>query len=674
MGLKRRQFYTFGLFRIDPAERVLLSGNSRIPLTPKACDTLLVLVENAGHIVEKDEILKRVWPDTFVEEGTLAQNVSTLRKALGEGPTGATYIETIPKRGYCFVAAVSQTTEEDPPRETQVPGGPSPATAALPISQISVPTQPATIHAEPSASRMRSLSVWLVVIVLLCAISAAYLLRQRYLRAHQAPTTRATLAVLPFDNLSGDPQQQYFADGFTEEMISQLGDLDPTRLAVIARVSAMQYQHAGKSARDIGRELGADYLLRGSITRDGENVRITAQLIHSSDQTTLWAKDYDRGVRDILSLQSDVAGAIAAEIKLKLTPQESARLAGAPPIDPDAYELYLKGRYFWNKRSEVAYGKAIEYFNEAITRDPQYARAYSGLADAYALLGSWPNAAVPRRIAMPRAKQAALTALKLDDSLAEAHASLAFVEMQYEWNWQASEQEFRRAIELNPNYATAHQWFAYWLMAQGRSDESIAENNRARKADPLSIIIRTDAADLLCSAGRFDEAIEKAREAMELDPNFRLTYYFLGLAYTGKQMYPEAIAEYQKGIALDENDEWARSGLGRTFAIAGDRAAATKILKQLLQDSRQRGDLSLEIAYIYSELHDRDQAFVWLEKAFQDREGGLLFLNTPLYFQPIRSDPRFADMVRPIGLPQEMTVATQGAIRSRTPSAESVGN
>jgi tetratricopeptide (TPR) repeat protein len=216
-------------------------------------------------------------------------------------------------------------------------------------------------------------------------------------------------------------------------------------------------------------------------------------------------------------------------------------------VDPDAYELYLKGRYFWNKRNEDAYVKAIDYFNQAIARDPEYARAYSGLADAYALLGSWPNAEIPRREAMPRAKAAALTALKLDETLAEAHASLAFVEMHYEWNWSASEQEFRRAIELNPNYATAHQWFAYWMMAQGRIEESLDENSRARKADPLSIIIRSDTVDLLECAGRFDEAIEKAREAMDLDPDFRLTHFFLGTAYIGKQMYGEAIAEFKKG-------------------------------------------------------------------------------------------------------------------------------
>jgi TolB-like protein/DNA-binding winged helix-turn-helix (wHTH) protein/Tfp pilus assembly protein PilF len=542
--MKTRRLYAFGPFRIDPDERVLLSGKERIPLTPKAFDTLLVLVENAGHIVEKSEILKVVWPDTFVEEGTLAQNVSTLRKVLGEGPDGPIYIETIPKRGYSFVAGVTQATEDDSSVEPVAPGIPRTISTPTP----SEPTDFTPTVAGPTG-RGHSVTSWLLAVLLVCAIAAGVLARYRYVRARNLPAARTTLAVLPFENLSGDPDQQYFADGFTEEMISQLGNLDPNRMAVIARVPAMQYKGDGKNARDIGRELGAEYILRGSVTREGERVRITAQLIHANDQTTMWAKDYDRGVRDILSLQSDVAGAIAGEIELKLTPAESARLAeaGAHPVDPDAYELYLKGRYFWNKRNEDAYVKAIDYFNQAIARDPEYARAYSGLADAYALLGSWPNAEIPRREAMPRAKAAALTALKLDETLAEAHASLAFVEMHYEWNWSASEQEFRRAIELNPNYATAHQWFAYWMMAQGRIEESLDENSRARKADPLSIIIRSDTVDLLECAGRFDEAIEKAREAMDLDPDFRLTHFFLGTAYIGKQMYGEAIAEFKKG-------------------------------------------------------------------------------------------------------------------------------
>lgn len=414
----------------------------------------------------------------------------------------------------------------------------------------------------------------------------------------------------------------------------------------------MQYKDSHKDVRQISQELGVDYVLEGSVRRDGDHVRVTAQLIQARDQTHLWANEYDRNLSGILALQSDVAGVVAREIQIRLTPEESARLAVAHPVDPDAYELYLKGRYFWNKRTVVAYEKAIDYFNQAIARDPQYARAYSGLADAYALLGSRANAKIPRRKAMPLAKEAALTALKLDDSLAEAHASLAFVEMHYEWNWTASEQEFYRAIELNPNYATAHQWFAYWQMAQGHPNESIAQIELARKADPLSIIIRTDTVDLLSAAGRFDEAIEKAREANDLDPDFQLTHYFLGEVFLAKQMYPEALAEFQKGLEVDSTDEWQLVGLGCVYALTHDRANAERIVRRLLKDSREPSDMAMEIASIYSAMGKKEQAFSWLYKASENREGGLMFLNSPLYFGELRSDPRFAELVRKVGLPR----------------------
>jgi len=620
--------YEFGAFRFSPSERILLRDDQRVLLAPKGLETLLVLLENRGHIVGKDELLKRVWPGTFVEEHTVAQTVFTLRKTLENTPEGQPFIETIPRLGYRFVAPVTE------------------------VNQVVSETATGT-PASNSARQSRRLQISLVAggLVLGFVIAVSFLV-PRLSRRNDPPARKIMLAVLAFENLSGDPQQEYLSSGLTEELITQLGSLEPGRLGVIARTSAMQYNDSHKDVRQISRELGVDYVLEGSVRREGERVRITAQLIQVKDQTHLWAKEYDRGLKDILGLESEVAGEVAREIRLRLTPAETARLAATHPVDPEAYEMYLKGRYFWNKRNEAAYVKAIDYFNQAIARDPRYARAYSGLADAYALLGSWPNAELPRRVAMPRAKEAALTALKLDDSLAEAHASLAFVEMHYEWNWKESEREFRRAIELNPNYATGHQWFAYWLMVQGRRDESIAEIELARKADPLSIIIRTDAVDLLCAAGRFDEAIQKAHEAMDLDPDFRLAHYFLGLAYSGKQMYPEALAEYQKGVATDSKDEWALSGLGWVYALMHDRTNAEKIIRRLRQDARERPDLALEIAIIYSALEEKDEAFTWLERAYQNRDGGLMFLNSYWYFEQIRSDPRYAQFARKIGLPE----------------------
>jgi TolB-like protein/DNA-binding winged helix-turn-helix (wHTH) protein/Tfp pilus assembly protein PilF len=608
-----------------------------VALTAKAFEILTMLVQNSGSSLAKAEMLRQVWPDSFVDESNLAQHIFQLRKILEEAAGGRAYIETIPRYGYRFTQEVQQSP---------APSGEIPATA---------PAAPATAsvgRTDQTAAKPR----WIIAVALAAAVTVGtvgvYVANERVSNPSRVKAGKVMLAVLPFENLSRDAQQEYLSNGLTEEMITQLGNLEPERLGVIARTSAMQYKDSHKDVRQISRELGVDYILEGSVRREGDQVRITAQLIQVRDQTHLWAKEYDRNLRDILALESDVAGSVAREIQLRLTPEQTASLAAAHAVDPQAYELYLKGRYFWNKRNEAAYIKAIDFFNQAIARDPQYARAYSGLADAYALLGSWPNAELSRRVAMPRAKEAALTALKLDDSLAESHASLAFVEMQYEWNWAASEQEFRRAIALNPNYATAHQWFAYWLMVQGHADDSIAEIALARKADPLSIIIRADTVELLCAAGRFDEAIAQAHEALELDPNFGISRYFLGVAYIGKKMYPEALAEYQKGVAIDGNDEWSRVGLGRVYAVRHDRANAEKIVRQLLQDSRGRGELALELAFLYAALDEKDQAFAWLDKAYQNREGGLMFLNTPLYFDAVRFDPRFTKLLRKIGVPR----------------------
>jgi len=628
--------WLFGPFSLDPEQRVLLRDGKPIALTSKAFEILNLLVENHGRAVSKEEMMRQVWPDSFVDESNLAQHIFHLRKVLGDTHEGKAYIETLPRHGYRFVAAVQQ----------------APAKRAENAVANADGSQAAVVAGETRSSTKLRWVIGVAAGFLLAVFALVFVERGRIRDPGPAGSGKVMLAVLAFENLSGDPQQEYLSSGLTEELITQLGSLEPNRLGVIARTSAMQYKGSHKDVRQISRELGVDYVLEGSVRREGERVRITAQLIQVKDQTHLWAKEYDRNLKDILGLESEVAGEVAREIRLRLTPVESERLAKARAVDPDAYELYLKGRYFWNKRNEAAYVKAIDFFNQAIARDPEYARAYSGLADAYALLGSWPNAEMPRRVAMPRAKEAALTALKLDDSLAEAHASLAFVEMHYEWNWKESEKEFRRAIELNPNYATAHQWFAYWLMAQGRPDESIAENELARKADPLSIIIRTDAADLLCAAGRFDEAIQKAKEAMDLDPDFRLGHYFLGLAYSGKQMYPEALAEYQKGVATDSKDEWALSGLGWVYALMHNRMKAEEIIRRLRQDARERPDLALEIAIIYSALGEKNEAFAWLEKAYQNRDGGLMLVNSYWYFGQVRSDPRFAELVKKIGLPE----------------------
>jgi TolB-like protein/Tfp pilus assembly protein PilF len=494
---------------------------------------------------------------------------------------------------------------------------------------------------------------WMVALAIAAVLLATlFLARERIWPSTDPAPKKIMLAVLPFENLSGDPQQEYFSGGLTEEMITQLGNLEPNRLGVIARTSAMQYKGVKKDTRQIGRELGVDYILEGSVRRDDDRVRITAQLIQVKDQTHLWARDYDRNLRDILALQSDVAGAIAREIKLKLSSDEHARLASAPALNPEAYELYLKGRYFSNKRTEDGFVKAIGYFEQATVLDPKYAQPYAGLADAYALFGSLPNLKISRGEAMPKAKAAALKALELNESLAEAHTSLAFVEMQYEWDWPGSEKDFKRALELNPNYATAHQWYAVWLISQGKQDAALEEERGAQEADPLSTIIKTDTAQLLLYAGRYDEAVQQAQRALEIDPGFELGHVYLAETYTAKHNYQAAISELQKALAINKGDVWATLVIARTYAIAGQRRKSEAILRDMLQNVKNRDDLALSLAMVYAAQGENDQAFAWLEKGYQRREGGLIFLNVTTDFQSLHLDPRFDDLVRRVGLPR----------------------
>jgi len=619
------QRYSFGPFVLDPAERVLLRDGQPVPLPPKALETLLALVEKRRHVIEKAELLQRVWPDTFVEEATLAQNIFTLRKALGNSPDGHEYIETVPKRGYRFVAPVR----------------------ALEPGEAS-----ANAESRTNRSSSRRMLLWtLPVAVLILASVALYLrLRPRGLNPRSL-ASRVTLAVLPFQNLTPDPQQEYFSDGLTEEMITQLGGLNPDRLGVIARTSAMHYKGTTETAGQIGRELGVDYLVEGSLRREGPRVRISAQLIRVSDQLHVWAQDYDRDLRDYLALESEVTRDIAAQIQLKLTAQPA--VPASRPLNPNAYDAYVRGRFFWNKRSEQAYRKAIEYFDQAIAADPNYAPAYSGLADAYALLGSNPTAAVTRKEAMENARAAALKALTLDDALAEAHTSLAFVYWHYDWSWPAAEKEFRRALDLNPSYATAHHWYAFYLVSEGRTDQGLEEIRRAQQTDPLSLIINTDAAQLLYFARRYDDAIAQASRVVEMDQQFALAHVFLGWSYLGKHSYDAAAEEANKAAQVPGAGRDIEANLAETYAITGQTEKARDLLRLLETESERlhTGQLLLGIAQIHALLGESDEAFSWLEKALQNRDGGLTLIKVLPFFDSLHSDPRFADLLRRIGLP-----------------------
>lgn len=460
------------------------------------------------------------------------------------------------------------------------------------------------------------------------------------------------LAVLPFENLTGDAGQEYFSDGLTEEMIAQLGQLNPKRLGVIARTSVMQYQRSRQPLEQISRDLGVQYVLEGSVRRDSQKVRITAELIQMSDQKTIWSRQYDRELTSILALQGEIAQEIAHEIQLILG-DEGKRFAadpkpGASPVSYDAYDLYLKGRYFWNKRSAQGFQQAIVCFQQAVTKDPNYARAYAGLADSYALTSSY-NLGRQEDL-MPKARAAALRALQIDDTLAEAHTSLALIAENYDWDWETAGKEFRRAIELNPGYPTAHQWYAEYLAWQGRFDQAFAEMEQARQLDPLSLSITTDHAATLYYSRQYDRAIEELRSVIDMDPAFPRARAILVLSYVQKRRFSEALAHVENLPRIDPSPGvWALEAYA--YGRSGQPAQARRALAKFEQLNRH-GQLNPTtfLALAYAGIGDKEKFFACLHQAFVERSNSLTALKVDPMYDPFRGDPRFQALLRQVGL------------------------
>ncbi|MGO9087365.1 MAG: winged helix-turn-helix domain-containing protein [Terriglobales bacterium] len=640
MSVGDRHLYEFGPYRVDPDERLLLRENQPIPLQPKAFETLLVLIRNSQKVVLKDDLMKSVWPDSFVEESNLSQNIFVLRKALGEA--GGRYIVTVPGRGYRFVGEVNEVTPQAEAEDEII-------FATHSRSQVVVDedSRHALWPALTAGKRRFRLAAWLGGLAVLVIIGFV-VWRQTRLQRTSMPA-RVMLAVLPFQNLTGDPEQEYFADGLTEEMITKLGGLHPEQLGVIARTSVMGYKHGDKRLDQIGRELSVQYVLEGSFRGTADRFRITAQLIRVKDQSHLWAEDYDRSLQDVITVQDDVATSVAREIQIRLTPQQLTELSHASAVNPQAYEDYLKGRYFWNKRTEDGFRKAIEHFEAAIARDPNYAQAYAGLADANMLMGGYGFA--PQKDFMPKAKAAARKALAIDDRLAEAYASLGLIDVLYEWNWAEAEKNFTHAIELDPNYSVAHHYYGDgYLALVGRNDEGIAELRKAHELDPLSLVIDVDLARRLCGTGRRDEALAEFRNVLDADPNYVAGRYYLSECYEREKLYAQAIAEAQTTHSPGVN-LYATAWLGYLYAVTSRRKEALGILEELQRQSRQTNVDPGNVAHIYIALGEKDLAFAWLEKAYNERSPSLVDLKSGPFYDPIRSDPRFADLVRRVGIP-----------------------
>ena len=629
----------FGTYEVSLHSGEVRKAGLRIKVQQQPMKLLEILLEHPGEVVTREELRSRVWANETFGDFDQAVNIAIakLRSALGDSAENPRFIETIPKRGYRFIADVSVIDADSRLKEPQSSPGDLSATEAVHKGQG------AGLSVTPKRRLWPTRPVIVALALLLgLSILSVWLFRSR----GRATRGIRSLAVLPLDNLSADASQNYFADGMTDELITDLAQISALR--VISRTSVMVYKGARKPLPQIARELNVDAVVEGTVLRSGDQVRITAQLIDASTDKHLWSQSYEGDLRDTLALQNRVAGAIADQIRINLTPREQAALKSVKVVNPEAYESYLKGRYFWNKRTADGLKVALAYFNQAIEEDPKYARAYSGLADTYVLLGDWEYGVLTPNEAFPKAKAAAIKALELDNTLSDAHTSLASLGM-FDWDWRSAGEEFRRAIELNPGYATAHQWYAWHLNLLGRKSEAIAEMRKAESLDPLSLIISADMADVLFVVGLYDESIRQSRKTLEMDPNFAIAHFELGQAYTQKRMYSEAIAELQRAIALSGSSTTFTSNLAYAYAVSGRRNEALKILNDSTGRSNGFSDAS-GIALIYTGLGDNDQAMAWLDKAYSERFNPSILLRPG--FDPLRSDSRFQNLVHRVGLPQ----------------------
>jgi TolB-like protein/DNA-binding winged helix-turn-helix (wHTH) protein/Flp pilus assembly protein TadD len=630
----------FGIFEVDLRAGELRKRGRRVRLQQQPFQVLAMLLEHHGQVVGREDLQKKLWPaDTFVDfDHGLNKAINKIREALGDSAESPRFVETVARRGYRVLADV-RTADAVPVRSPEPTPQPHPAADAHDRQNPGGRLATLTRLLPPRA--------WKISTFVLLALLASFAASKLRSGNHPSPVIRS-LAVLPLESLSNDASQDYFADGMTDELISDLGQIRALR--VISRTSVMAYKHTRKSLPQIARELNVDAVVEGSVLRSGDQVRITAQLIEAATDRHVWSQSYQGALRDTLALQNNVARAIADEIRISLNPQEQAALRHATVVNPVAYESYLKGRYFWNKRTANGLKSALAYFNQTIEEDPTYVQAYSGLADTYALLGDWQYAVMTPKEALPKAKAAAIKALELNNALGEAHNSLAFCLDGFDWDFDSAGNEFRRAIELNPGYATAHHWYAWHLALLRRYDEAIVEMRTALNLDPLSLIINADLAELLALAHRSDDSIQQSRKTIEMDPNFGLAHNHLGQAYLQKHMNDEAVAELQEAVKLSGGSPTCIANLARAYAASGKSSEAVALLSDLKKRSHPGQSLASEIAVIYGALGDTDQAMRWLEQGYEERFNPGVLIRPG--FDPLRSDPCFEDVMHRVGLPR----------------------
>lgn len=624
--------YRFGPYEVRLRSRQVYKDGIRLKLRPQPFQVLQLFVQRAGDVVTRAELRELLWSkETFVDfEHGLNTAIKELRSALNDSAAEPRYIETLPRLGYRLIAPVAASDLETVPASPLPPGAGG--------------DQPVAV--EPAPRKLpRGLPKWIAAVAAACLALGALAANRWWSlsRGNRAGDQRLMLAVLPFENLTGDPAQEYFSDGMTEEMITELGRFDPKHLGVIGRASVMRFKGDRDRQGRIGRELGVQYLLEGSVRRDSDKVRVAAQLIETKSQTNVWSREYDRNLSDLLTLQRDIAREIAGEIRITLgDPQPNRGPAAVSPSSDRAHDLYLRGLYFWNKRTPAGFDRAIEFFGDAVKEDPSYARAYAGLADVYALASGY--AGVSPSDARPKAREAARRAIELDDTLAVAHTARAVVAQDFDWDWQTAEAEYRRSVQLDPNYATAHHWYAEFLALMGRFDEARVEMERARELEPLSLIVAADDGVILYYERRYDLAIERLRAVLDMEPRFPRAAKILD-AYVAKGMYAEVMTVVSEWQRHEPASAWLWGQTAYFDGRAGRQADARRALQKLEQFSRDHAVDPFVFATAYIGMNDKEQALAWLERAYEQHSTELVNAKVDPIYDPLRGDPRFRDLL-----------------------------
>jgi TolB-like protein/DNA-binding winged helix-turn-helix (wHTH) protein/Tfp pilus assembly protein PilF len=624
----------FGAFQFDCLSGDLRRNGTSLRLPPQPAKILALLIGRAGEVVTRQELIKQVWgAETFVDfEQGLNYAIRQIRAALEDDAEQPQFLETLPKRGYRFIAPVM---ERAAPVEVEAPAKPVALGEATPKILL---RRKIVLAASAAAVIALVVSVW--ILIRNSGTSSAHAI--------------ASLAVLPLQNLSGDPSQDYFADGMTDELTTQLAKIRSIR--VISRTSAMRYKNAQKPLAEIARELNVDAVVEGSIVRSGNRLKLTAQLIDASTDRHLWADSYERDLRDIVSMQVEVAQKIAGQIRASLNSEEKNNLANTSAVNPEAFDAYIRGRYFWNKRTEPDLTRGLAYFKEAIEKDPGYAPAYAGEADCYIMLANW--GFVAPEDAYPKAKAAARTALQLNDSLAEAHTSLGYTELLYEWNWGDAEKEFRRAIDLNPSYASAHQFYSILLMASGRRDEALAEIRRAQQLDPLSLIVNDVVGWIYYEERQYEQARQQYAKTLEMEPNYVAALLDLGTVHLRMGDSHKALEQFEQARKLSAENSLTLSSLAQAYALSGKRAAARQVLRHLEQLSTSRFVSPWDVALVHAALGDRNMALTLLEKAADKHVGWIIRLGVDPALDSLRSEPRFKKLQERVHVPREATLTS----------------